>query len=73
MKNKRKILIITVIILICLIGVFFVLTNITGSDDDNDPNNSISKNNLFMASTILCLNKFTFSDKTLITTIKWFI
>ena len=31
--------------------------------------NSISKNNLFMASAILCLNKFTFTDKTLITTI----
>ena len=31
--------------------------------------NSISKNALFMASTILNLNKFTFSDKTLITTI----
>ena len=31
--------------------------------------NSISKNTLFIASTILNLNKFTFSDKTLITTI----
>ncbi|MEE0938730.1 non-ribosomal peptide synthetase, partial [Methanobrevibacter sp.] len=31
--------------------------------------NSISKNALFIASTILNLNKFTFSDKTLITTI----
>ncbi|ADC46203.1 non-ribosomal peptide synthetase [Methanobrevibacter ruminantium M1] len=31
--------------------------------------NSISKNALFMAGTILNLNKFTFSDKTLITTI----
>ena len=31
--------------------------------------NSISKNTLFMASTILSLNKFTFNDKTLITTI----
>ena len=31
--------------------------------------NSISKNTLFIASTILNLNKFTFTDKTLITTI----
>ena len=31
--------------------------------------NSISKNALFMASAVLSLNKFTFSDKTLITTI----
>jgi amino acid adenylation domain-containing protein/thioester reductase-like protein len=31
--------------------------------------NSISKNTLFIASTILSLNKFTFSDKTLITSI----
>ena len=31
--------------------------------------NHISKNALFIASTILCLNKFTFTDKTLITTI----
>ena len=31
--------------------------------------NSISKNTLFISSTILALNKFTFSDKTLMTTI----